>query len=300
MTKTKAAATDGRLVAVGSDFSAGAQRALARAAQIARANDCRLLVVNVVSEASLLPVAPLAGEWSAPLVPASTTEGQSALLAQARETERRIVAELGIPDVEAVVRAGKPYEVLPQVAESRGARLLVLGVRAPMAPFESFFLGSTTERALRMGSTPVLLARRDDAVPYGRILLPVDLGDMSMSVLRFIATNFPDAAYDLVHFLPPTTSKAVTTKERRDTFLASLSGLALGAGLSPARTRVRVFLAEPREGILAEVKTRKPDLIAMGTHARTGVARVLLGSVADYVLHAASGVDVLVVPPAKG
>lgn len=300
MSKSKPAESDGKLVVVGSDFSAGSQKALARAAQFAKANDCRLIVVNVVAESAVLPVAPLAGEWSAPLVPASSAEGQTAMLAKARDAEKRIVAELGISDVEAVVRTGKPYEALPQVAESRGARLLVLGVRAPMAPYESFFLGSTTERALRTGSTPVLLARRDDTAPYGRILLPVDLGDMSMSVLRFVATNFPEAAYDLVHFLPATTSKAVTTKERRDTFLASLSGLALGAGLSPARTRVRVFVAEPREGILAEVRTRKPDLIAMGTHARTGVARVLLGSVADYVLHAASGVDVLVVPPAKG
>jgi universal stress protein E len=300
MAKTKTSATDGKLVVVGSDFTTGSQRALVRAAQIAKASDCRLLVVNVVSEASVLPVAPLAGEWSAPLVPASSAEGQAALLAKARDTEKRIVAELGLSDVEALACTGRPYEALPQVAESRGARLLVLGVRAPLAPYESFFLGSTTERALRMGSTPVLLARRDDATPYGRILIPVDLGDMSMSVLRCVASNFPEAAYDLVHFLPPTTSKAVTTKERRDTFLASLSGLALGAGLSPARTRVRVFVAEPREGILAEVKSRQPDLIAMGTHARSGVARVLLGSVADYVLHAASGVDVLVVPPAKG
>ena len=58
-----------------------------------------------------------------------------------------------------------------------------------------------------------------------------------------------------------------------------------------------MFVAEPREGILGEVRARAPDLIAMGTHARTGMARVVLGSVADYVLHAACGVDVLVAPP---
>jgi len=48
-----------------------------------------------------------------------------------------------------------------------------------------------------------------------------------------------------------------------------------------------------------EVRARVPDLVAMGTHARTGVMRVVLGSVADYVIHAASAVDVLVVPPGK-
>ena len=122
---------------------------------------------------------------------------------------------------------------------------------------------------------------------------------MSMSVLRLVADTFPDASYDVVHFLPPATSKVVTAKERHDTFAASLAGVALGAGLAPARTRIRVFIGEPRSGILGEVRTRKPDLVAMATHARTGVARVLLGSVSDYVIHAAGGVDVLVVPPTK-
>ena len=298
MTKTKTT-TPAHLVVVGSDFTDGAKTAVARAAQIANGAGCRLLVVNVVAENAPAPILPLAGEWSEYSPQTPGTGGRTALVEAARTAEQRIAAEIGIADAEAIVRTGKPHEALMQVAEQRGARLLVLGVHAPLAPYESFFLGSTTERALRTGTTPVLLARRDDHKPYGRILVPVDLGDVSMSILRLVAETFPDAAYDVVHFLSPMTSKVVTPKERHNTFMASLSGLTLGAGLAPARTRVRVFVAEAREGILAEVKVRKPDLIVMGTHAKTGVARVLLGSVADYVLHAASGVDVLVVPPVK-
>lgn len=298
MSKTRPETAE-RLVVVGSDFSAGAHCAVTRAAEIAKATNARLLLVNVVPESAAPPIAPLPGDWSAPAAPASVLEGRAAVVARAKETERQVAAELGVAEVEAIVRTGRPHETLAQVAESRCARLLVLGVHAPLAPQESFFLGSTAERALRTGSTPVLLARRDDARPYSRILVPVDLGDMSMAVLRLVAETFPDAAYDVVHFLPPATTKVVTPKERHDTFAASLAGVALGAGLAPARTRIRVFIGEPRSGILGEVRTRKPDLVAMATHARTGVARVLLGSVADYVIHAAGGVDVLVVPPAK-
>jgi universal stress protein E len=298
MSKTRPESAE-RLVVVGSDFTPGAHCALARGAAIAKATNARLLLVNVVSDTPEPPLATLPGDWSAPAAPATSAEGRAAVIARAKHMERQIVAELGVTDVESIVRTGRPYETLAQLAESRGARLLVLGVHAPLAPQESFFLGSTAERALRTGTTPVLLARRDDASPYGRILVPVDLGDMSMAVLRLVAETFPDAAYEVVHFLPPATSQVVTAKERHDTFAASLAGVALGAGLAPARTRIRVFIGEPRSGILGEVKTRKPDLVAMATHARTGVARVLLGSVADYVIHAAGGVDVLVVPPAK-
>jgi nucleotide-binding universal stress UspA family protein len=289
-----------RVVVVGSDFTQGAHCAVTRAAAIAKSTNSRLVLVNVVPETAAAPIAPMPGDWSAPAAPAPSLEGRAAVVARAKETERQIAAELGVSEVESVVRTGRPYETLAHLAESRGARLLVLGVHAPMAPHESFFLGSTSERALRVGSTPVLLARTEATKPYGRILMPVDLGDMSLAVLRLVATTFPDAAYDLVHFLRPSTSHEVTNKERHDSFAASLAGLALSAGLSPVRTRVRVFVADAREGILGEVRARKPDLVAMGTHARTGVARVVLGSVADYVLHAASGVDVLVVPPTKG
>jgi nucleotide-binding universal stress UspA family protein len=285
-------------IVVGSDFSEGSKRALARAAGLARDLVCRLVVVNVVSQDAEPAVAPLPREWSSGAESSGGAANGEARLARARDEERRLLAELGHGDAEPVALAGKPYEALATTADARHARLLVLGVHAPMAPHETFFLGSTAERVLRTGRTPVLLARRDEQSPYRRILVPVDLGDMSLAVLRFVATNFPDAAYDVVHFLKPATSQSVTAKERRDTFLASLSGLALGAGLSPARTRVRVFVADPREGILGEVRSRAPDLIAMGTQARSGVARVLLGSVADYVLHATPGVDVLVVPPA--
>jgi universal stress protein E len=289
-----AKAAEWNLVVVGVDFTQGANTALARAKQIATATGAKLATLHVVTDADV-PAMPPAGDWHSPTEPRS----EDALIAAAQIAERRLVAEHGGPGIETVVQTGKPHETLARWSDKNGARLLVLGVHAPMATHESFFLGSTSERALRVGSTPVLLARSDAAKPYGRILMPVDLGDMSLAVLKLVATTFPDAAYDLVHFLRPTTSHEVTNKERHDSFAASLAGLALSAGLSPMRTRVRVFVADAREGILGELKARKPDLVAMGTHARTGVARVVIGSVADYVIHAAQGVDVLVVPPAK-
>jgi nucleotide-binding universal stress UspA family protein len=300
--KTEKAAertTTNRLIAVGLDFNEGARPAVARAAQIAKATGSHLLLVHAVTETTVVPTAPLPGDWTAPAVAASTPEGQSALVAQAEMAGKKLAAELEMPDVETVVRTGKPHDALAHVAERRGARIVVLGVHAPLTPGESFFLGSTAERTIRMGSTPVLLARRRDLTPYHKILVPVDLGELSMDVLRLLASTFPDAEYDLVHFLPHAQPTHVTAKERRVGFEASIASLAIGAGLDNKRTRVRAFVAEPRSGILGEVKSRGHDLVAMGTHARSGLARVLLGSVADYVIHSAVTADVLVVPPAR-
>jgi len=295
MTKHGKPVTEKNLVVVGADFTGGSKTALARAAQIAAATKAKLVAVHVVPDAHV-PQVPPAGDWRAPSEPRPEDE----MIAAAKDAERRLAGEVAGVGAEAVVRTGKPHEALARFADESGARLLVLGVRAALEPHESFFLGSTSERALRVGSTPVLLARSEPEKAYGRILCPVDLGDMSLSVLKLVAQTFPDAAYDLVHFLHPTNSHEVTSKERHDSFAASLAGLALTAGLSPVRTRVRAFVAEAREGVIAEIRARRPDLVAMGTHARSGVMRVVLGSVADYVIHAAQTVDVLVVPPARG
>ena len=140
------------------------------------------------------------------------------------------------------VTAGTPHEVLADTAEQRRARLLVLGVRAPLAPAETFFLGTTAERALRHGSTPVLLARRRSAAPYRRVLMPLEPGDLSLRVMRVVAALLPDAVYDVVHFLPPRGPHELRSHEHRDAAVATLTGLCEGAGLAPERTRVRAFV----------------------------------------------------------
>lgn len=53
------------------------------------------------------------------------------------------------------------------------------------------------------------------------------------------------------------------------------------------------------EGILEHAEESDVDLIVMGTHGRTGLKRVLLGSVAESVLRR-TGVPVMMVPPGEG
>lgn len=59
---------------------------------------------------------------------------------------------------------------------------------------------------------------------------------------------------------------------------------------------VEVVASEPAAAILAASERQKPDLIAMTTHGRSGVARWVLGSVAAKVLHATK-TPLLVVRP---
>ena len=57
------------------------------------------------------------------------------------------------------------------------------------------------------------------------------------------------------------------------------------ARLRPAGVRVtsRVEIGDPRDALVRIAEAEKADLMVVGSHGRTGVPRLLLGSVAGYV-----------------
>jgi nucleotide-binding universal stress UspA family protein len=61
------------------------------------------------------------------------------------------------------------------------------------------------------------------------------------------------------------------------------------------RAEAIVHIATPAEGILEQVKSLPADLIVMGTHGRTGLRRLVFGSVTEAVMRRAS-VPVLAIP----
>ncbi len=56
------------------------------------------------------------------------------------------------------------------------------------------------------------------------------------------------------------------------------------ARLAPAAVAAAKIAPSPEGGLMEEVRTWQPDLIVMGTHGRGGVKRLMLGSVADYLV----------------
>lgn len=140
------------------------------------------------------------------------------------------------------------------------------------------------------------------------ILCPVDFSEISALGLRFaqavakcgrarLTVLFADP------FLPPpyfTQGKVGEVKAQIEAFkqeaeksLVRFASETLGGD---ARPDVKVIEALPVDGILRAVKEISADLIAMGTHGRSGVNRLMLGSVAERVLRE-SPVPVLTVRP---
>jgi nucleotide-binding universal stress UspA family protein len=188
-------------------------------------------------------------------------------------------------------------------AQDWGAELIVLGIHRH-AGLE-MFRGTTADRVARFGHAPVLVVKDPVLGPYRRIVVPVDLSVHSRRALSFSCKLAPRGQLHLVYaihspfkgLLGPQGVKQIV-REERESFGAMLQQdiTDLVARLGPDAPRFDTVMEEgdARRVIREQVVRLKPDLLAIGTHGRTGIARTLLGSVAEDLL-ADAPVDVLAV-----
>src|SRR5688572_29755748 len=125
-----------------------------------------------------------------------------------------------------------------------------------------------------------------------RILVPTDFSapsEVALAYGRTMADKF-DAALHLLHIAENPFLRAVSVDRRS---LEEAATRWLQERLTDNdRRRGAVAIVEhsdePADEILRYAMSADIDLIVMGTHGRTGLARVVLGSVAEAVVRAAS------------
>ncbi len=129
-----------------------------------------------------------------------------------------------------------------------------------------------------------------------RILVPIDFSETSEAALRYgveLARRFTARLY-LLH-VPEHPGEAAEAEYPIGLFemMQNAAHDRLGHLLSAEETRelrpeCAMRLGAPSEVIVRHAVEHEIDLIVMGTHGREGIARVLLGSVAEKVVRRAS------------
>lgn len=260
---------------VAHDLSVRSEIALVRAARLAREREGHLTIVHVVG-----------GDLPAPAIDAQRTEAKYYI-----ESEVRRWVSRDKPACRIEIVIGDPAQSIASMAESIAADLVVAG-RHRRRAIADMFKGTTVERLLRQIGRPVLIVNNGNQSPYRRVLIPVDFSDASTAAIRFAADLLPEASLHLLH--ARRWSAAVVgaaAEEATETMSRMIDTLALSA----RRPIVTVRSGEVLALIKEELARQKTDLVAMGTHTKTGVLHALTGSVAVSVL-GSSACDVLVVP----
>ena len=169
------------------------------------------------------------------------------------------------------------------------------------------FLGSVADELIRQATVPVLLVRPQDPAPgivpeplLEHVLVPLDgsalaervlgpaldvvrLWEGRCTLLRVIEANSPSTVGRPNRPRSPEEEREASARE----YLENIAGRLRDEGVS-VQTRV-VVAPHAAPVILEEAQTQRCDFIALATHGRSGVRRMLLGSIADKVIRGASG-----------
>lgn len=279
-----------KTIVAATDFSEPAEAGLAWAARAARTHGARLLVVHAV--APPMPVADFAA-------PPLTVDQDLREAAKARlEAVVRGETLAGVA-AEPVLRDGTPAQAVLDVADEAGADLIVIGTRG-LTGFRHLLLGSTAERIVQRAKAPVLSVHPGDPPPGGparTILVPTDFSEDAQAALEAAADCLGLGAEGTrvillhVYHVPaeyrsygPTSSFAKFTEGVAASFRERLETLAAPLRAEGRAVEVVCIQGIPPEAIVREAEERGADLIAMGTHGRSGVAHLLLGSTAERVV----------------
>jgi nucleotide-binding universal stress UspA family protein len=273
-----------RRILVATDFSTCAGTALEWAIEIARAHGARIDLLHAIERVPGGPGAAEVRGW---------VERSLAAL-------EGLVRRAGVEGA-AQVRERHAWDAVAAAEQEIHPDLIVIGARGRTA-YARPFLGSRADRILRTAGAPVLTVHPGDAGRQARIPAVVIATDFSEEAA--LATS---AALRLARALPgPPRIVLVHAWEPVLIFDGPLDAAAMAAPINDAgRDEARKLLesaaaplrdgtidvqAVVRDGYAAtvieeEAAARGAGIVALGTRGRSGLRRMLLGSIAERVVH---------------
>ena len=270
------------------DGSACARSAHPLAEQLAEQFDAMLHVVHVVEESA----------------------GYSSLSEMIEVREADIVEQLRLPAAQEDGGKAAPsglqevnYSTVEggilHYAKKHDIDLIVMGTHGHQG-VRRMLLGSVAEEVVRRAPCPVLTVcgKVDADLNIRRVLVPVDLSEQSGQHVRqasTLAARF-GASVHLMHVIEQPSLPAVYGVEH----LANTDWSAVEKRVTNALQKLEEHIEPPAEvgerivvrgrpvrAILKAADERKMDMIAIATHRREGLERLVLGSVAEKVIRMA-------------
>jgi nucleotide-binding universal stress UspA family protein len=196
---------------------------------------------------------------------------------------------------------GKAAQSIQETAADEGASMIAMTTHG-RSGLPRLVLGSVADEVVRTAIRPVLLVHASERpvtdVNIRRILVPVDGSALSESILPVVEDLAKTHGAELVLqqvitppvFLYPgqvVPSALPALDDIESAVKDSIEVLAEALRKKGFTIKSEVFVGYPADSILAAAAQHKVDMIAMSSHGRTGVGRLVLGSVTDSVVRSA-------------
>jgi nucleotide-binding universal stress UspA family protein len=209
-----------------------------------------------------------------------------------------------------MIQTGQPAAQIVAVAEAANEPLIIMTTHGRGGIGRVVF-GSVADKVLRGVSAPLLLIRSgtpattqanvqtimvpidgsafsEVAIPYAELLARVFKAEVRL--VRVIEATYVTTGTVLA---PAAAAEAIPEVREATEYLAGVAQRLRDNGI---RVQTQVLEGFPTNQLLAYEKESGADLVVMATHSRTGLGRLVYGSVAERVLNNGA-VPVLMVQP---
>ncbi len=223
------------------------------------------------------------------------TDLQSMLSSIAEDCER----SSGI-SVKPEILSGDPVEVILRFSKNFGANLIVTGTRSNKG-LEAMLLGSVSQSLLEQAFCPLLICRNLERQNYEskKILLCIDDSASSAAAVEWLAgqTWISTAEICLLSIIEPApyigaashihdAGSSLLKWQAERLFVDKLAqewAKFICQRNPPANVYAGVAEGQPAEIILKAAANWPADLVVMGSHGKSGLAKIVLGSVSEKI-----------------
>lgn len=184
------------------------------------------------------------------------------------------------PDATYDVQIGNPSIIIQEAIQDKSIDLVVMGTKGASG-LKEIFIGSNAEKVVRRSLCPVITIHEEtEATEIENIVFASDLREESEELMQKFK-HLQNTFHAHLHIVKINTSDHAADDDEE---LTHLNEIASKYKLKNYSLNIYKHKHED-EGILAFAKSVNADMIALGTHGRTGLPHFLAGSVAENLVN---------------
>lgn len=199
-----------------------------------------------------------------------------------------VADSLGFP-VKPILVEGEPPQTIVDLADAHGADLIVAGVRG-QNPAERLLLGSMVSRVIGYSRTHVMVCPRNSEIGLVKVIVAFDGSESATGALSLAFDFAREYGSDLdvlsvadvpshLYGVSPAAASDLIEKARR-----SLEKAERHAADNDVSAGFLLLEGDPSDIVVETARQKNAGLIIMGSHGRTGIRRLLMGSVTERVI----------------
>ncbi len=263
-------------ILLATDFSPASKNALKMAIAVAKRLNSKIHLIHVIQHKHLSK---------------STLEPIKEAAATHLKEKEKEITENGIKIGNSFLVTGSPFDQIIKHADFYDVNVIMMSA-GETEDEDHFPLGITAQKVIRKSAKPVWIVKPDSPQEIQKILCPVDFSAPSHRALKnaiHLARSFA-AELTVLHVIEPLATgllKTSVSSEEKQTYLkeqeAQFDQFLKDFDFYHVRWRKEICQGAPHSQILNNVVDTGADLLLMGSTGRTGLARMLIGSVTEKV-----------------